>query len=190
MPPDLQSDNVLPESTGSAVASDIVVLGKIVGPYGLHGAVRVHPFADDPKAWARLQYWWIGREGSPARFWQKTRVIKCNIQGDTLIANLECLPDRNASEAVHGVLVGVPRAELPPASHGEYYWADLIGLDVFNTRDELLGQILGLIDTPANAVLRVGDGLKPEQLLPFVAAVVVDVDLAARKVCVDWESDW
>ena len=50
--------------------------------------------------------------------------------------------------------------------------------------------ISGLIDTPANAVLRVGDGLKPEQLLPFVAAVVVDVDLAARKVCVDWESDW
>ena len=180
----------LSETAGSEAPADIVVLGKIVGPYGLRGAVKVHPFADDPLAWAKLPNWWVGQEGLAPELWRQTRLLKCIVHGDLLIAELECLPDRNASEAAHGVLVGVPRAALPPAGKNEYYWADLIGLDVVNTRDVLLGQILGLIETPANDVVRVGDGGKTEQLLPFVAAVILDVDMVARKVRVDWEADW
>ncbi len=180
----------LPESAGSIVPADIVVLGKIVGPYGLRGAVKVHPFADDPLLWAKLPAWWVGNEGSAPGLWQQTRLLNCKAHGDMLIAQLECLPDRNASETAHGMLVGVPRAALPPAGKNEYYWADLIGLDVLNTKGQLLGRVLGLIETPANDVLRVGDGEKAEQLLPFVAAVILDVDKAAGKVHVDWEADW
>jgi 16S rRNA processing protein RimM len=180
----------LPESAGSVPPADIVVLGKIVGPYGLRGAVKVHPFADDPLVWAKLPCWWVGQEGIVPALWRQTRVLRCKAHGDVLIAELECLADRNASEAAHGVLVGVPRASLPAAAKDEYYWADLIGLDVQNTSGQLLGRVLGLIETPANAVLRVGDGEKAEQLLPFVGAVVLDVDLASRTVRVDWEADW
>ena len=72
----------------------------------------------------------------------------------------------------------------------EYYWADLIGLDVVNTHDVSLGHVVGLIETSANDVLRVGDGVEKERLLPFVATVVLDVDLLARRVKVDWEADW
>jgi 16S rRNA processing protein RimM len=79
---------------------------------------------------------------------------------------------------------------LPPVAKDEFYWADLIGLDVVNTNDQSLGQVLGLIETSANDVLRVGDGSEKERLLPFVAAVVLDVDLSARRVRVDWEMDW
>jgi len=180
----------LPESAGFVAPADIVVLGKIVGPYGLRGAVKVHPFADDPLVWAKLPYWWVGQEGLAPGLWRPTRVLRCKAYGEQLVAELECLADRNASEAAHGVLVGVPRDALPPAAKDEYYWADLIGLEVRNTSGSLLGRVLGLIETPANAVLRVGDGEKDEQLLPFVAAVVLDVDLAAKTVRVDWEADW
>ncbi len=180
----------MPESAGLAPPADIVVLGKIVAPYGLRGAVKVHPFADDPLVWAKLPYWWVGQEGLAPELWRPTRVIKCKAHGDVLIAELECLPDRNASEAAHGVLVGVPRAVLPAAAKDEYYWGDLIGLDVVNTRDQSLGSVLGLIETSANDVLRVGYGENKERLLPFVAAVVLDVDLTARCIRVDWEMDW
>lgn len=180
----------MPESAGLAPPADIVVLGKIVAPYGLRGAVKVHPFADDPLVWAKLPHWWVGQEGLAPEFWRPTRVIKCKAHGDVLIAELECLPDRNASEAAHGVLVGVPRAVLPAAAKDEYYWGDLIGLDVINTRDQSLGCVLGLIETSANDVLRVGYGENKERLLPFVAAVVLDVDLTARCIRVDWEMDW
>lgn len=170
--------------------ADIVVLGKIVGAYGLRGAVKVHPFADDPQAWAKLPNWWVGREGLAAESWRPTRLLRCKVSGEQLVAELECLADRDASEAAKGMLVGVPRAALPPAAKDEYYWADLIGLEVRNRADLSLGRVLGLIETPANAVLRVGDGEQREQLLPFVAAVVLDVDLAAKTMRVDWEADW
>ena len=180
----------MPESAGLEAPADIVVLGKIVGPYGLRGAVKVHPFADDPLVWARLPCWWVGQEGSAPGQWRSTQVQRCKAQGGLLIAELECLPDRNASETAKGMLVGVPRAALPPAAKDEYYWADLIGLDVVNTHAQSLGQVSGLIETSANAVLRVVDGDGKERLLPFVAAIVLDVDLPARCIRVDWEVDW
>ena len=179
--------------TGAANAvaiPDIVVLGKIVGPYGLRGAVRVHPFADDPEAWAKLSHWWVGREGDAPALWRQTKLVRCKMHNDSLIAELDCIPDRNASETMQGVLVGVPREALPATAKNEYYWADLIGLEVVNTRDQVLGPVLGLIETPGNDVLRIGDGEGVERLLPFVAAVVLDVDLAARRIRVDWETDW
>ncbi len=167
-----------------------MILGKIVGPSGLRGAVKVFPIADDPSGWAKLDHWRVGRETDGAGAWQQTRVLSCRTQGAFLVAELECLTDRNASEAARGQFVGVPRAELPEAGKDEFYWADLIGLQVLNTHDEWLGGVLGLIDTPANAVLRVGDGKSEERLLPFVAAVVLDVDLVAKRVRVEWEADW
>lgn len=178
------------EPDGLAPPADIVVLGKIVGPYGLHGAVKVHPFADDPLAWAKLPFWWVGQEGRAPGLWRQTQLVRCKVRGDVLIAELECLPDRSASETAKGMLVGVPRAALPPVAKDEYYWADLVGLQVFNTRDQPLGQVLGLIETPASDVLRVDDGEGQERLLPFVAAVVLDVDLIERRMRVDWEADW
>ena len=170
--------------------SDLVVLGTIVGAYGLRGAVKVHPFADDPEAWAKLPHWWVGQEGLAAEQWRQTRLLKCREHVDVLIAELECFADRNASESAKGVLVGVPRAALPATDKDEYYWADLIGLEVLNTHDQSLGHVLGLIETSANDVLRVGDGEDRERLLPFVATVVLDVDLSARRLRVDWEADW
>lgn len=177
---------------GSATdaAADIVVLGKIVGPYGVHGAVRVHPFADDPQGWARLSHWWVGRESDVPALWRQAKLIRCKLHGETLIAELDCIPDRNASETMQGMFVGVPRADLPRPGKDEYYWADLVGLDVVNSKGQSLGRVLGLIETPANHVLRVGDGESAERLLPFVESVVLDVDLPARSIRVEWEADW
>jgi 16S rRNA processing protein RimM len=88
------------------------------------------------------------------------------------------------------LFVGVPRAALPATAKDEYYWADLIGLDVVNTRDQLLGRVLGLIETSANDVLRIANEGDDERLLPFVASVVLDVNLGARRIRVDWDIDW
>jgi 16S rRNA processing protein RimM len=175
---------------GGQVSGEIVVLGKIAGPHGLQGAVRVYPFADDPLAWSRLPQWWLGREGEAAELWRPTRLIKCDLRNEMLLAQLECVADRSAAEAAAGLLVGVPHQALPPTAADEYYWADLIGLEVVNTHGQSLGRILGLIETPANAVLRVGDGQGAERLLPFVAAVVLEVELAQARVRVAWEIDW
>ena len=137
-----------------------------------------------------MSHWWIGREGDAPDRWQQTKLIRCRLRNESLIAQLACAVDRNAAEAMCGALVGAPRAALPETDADEYYWADLVGLDVINTHEQALGRVLGLLETPANAVLRVGDGERAERLLPFVAAVVLDVDLPRRVVRVEWEADW
>lgn len=170
--------------------NSFVVLGKIVGAYGLQGWVRVHTFADDPQAWSRLPTWWLGQENTPPESWRELALAQSRFHLDALVVQLAGVSDRDAAEALKGTLVGAPRAVLPEASKDEYYWADLIGLDVVTAREESLGKVEGLIETGANDVLcvRADDG--KEHLLPFVGAVILDVDLAAKRIRVEWEKDW
>ncbi|HEX5804068.1 MAG TPA: ribosome maturation factor RimM [Azospira sp.] len=173
----------------SSSGQQFVVLGKIVGAYGVQGWVRVHPFADDPLAWSKLPVWWLAREESPEA-WREVAVQRSRVHLGALVAQLDGVPDRNAAEALKGTLVGVTREALPPAGENEYYWDDLIGLEVVNAREERLGSVDSLIETGANDVLCVKAEDGKEHLLPFVAAVVLDVDLAAGRIRVEWEKDW
>jgi len=177
-------------AASEAPRSEIVVLGKIVGAHGVQGALRVFPFADDPEGWSRLPAWWLGRDGDAAGLWRRTSLLSCDVRNGLLLVRLEGVADRSAAEAMAGVLVGVPQTELPATAAGEYYWAELVGLQVINTREQSLGRVVGLIDTPANAVLRVADDSHAERLLPFVAAVVLEVDLERRCLRVEWGADW
>ena len=169
---------------------DLVVLGKIVDAYGLRGVVKIHPFADGPEAWGDIKHWWFGREGEAPETWHLLHLIRCQLRSGLLLANFEGINDRSASESLKGMLVGVPRTALPSPAEGEYYWGDLIGLEVTNAHGNPLGRVVGLIETAANDVLRVADGDGKERLLPFVDAVVKEVDVPARRIRVDWEMDW
>jgi 16S rRNA processing protein RimM len=178
------------EGTGAQAAAGVVVLGKVVGAYGLRGAVRVHPFADDAKSWGAMPHWWLGDESDAPEAWRCLRLIHCREQSGVLIATLEGVADRDASESLRGMLVGAPREHLPATESGEYYWGDLLGLDVVNGRGQPLGRVAGLIASAANDVLRIVDDDGKERLIPFVAAVIGEVDVPGRRMVADWEVDW
>lgn len=172
------------------------MLGKIVGVFGVQGALKVHPFADDPKAWSRLPGWWIGQEEQAPQQWQHVSLGKCTLRETGVIVQFKHIKDRTQAETLIGKLVGVPKDHLPPTQTGEYYWTDLIGLEVFNKEGQLLGQVLGLIETATNDVLRIGNPAtgvtknEPERLLPFIGKFVLEVDLQAKRILVDWQLDW
>lgn len=167
--------------------SEIVVLGRLADPYGIRGWLRLHPFGDDPLAWAEMPVWWIGREGGP---WREVGLKGLKAHGDGIVVLLDEVPDRTAAEALKGTLVGAPREMLPPPADDEFYWGDLVGLVVVNEADETLGTVAGLIETGANDVLRVVAGDGTERLLPFVEAVVLAVEKEAGRIRVAWGSDW
>jgi len=167
--------------------SDIVVLGRFADPYGVRGWIRLQPFGDDPLAWGRLPVWWIAREGEA---WREVAPKGLKAHGDGLVAALEGVADRTAAEALKGFLLGAPRDCLPATGEDEFYWGDLLALDVENEAGERLGKVAGLIETGANDVLRVVADDGSERLLPFVSAVVRSVDREARRIRVDWGSDW
>lgn len=133
--------------------------------------------------------WWM-RDEHVDSDWQAFSLKQCRMHGGDVVVSLEGIADRNAAEACKGWLVGAPREALPATSDDEFYWADLIGLDVVNGQDESLGKVEGLIETGANAVLRVLDTDGVERLLPFVGAVVLAVDKAGGRIRVDWGRDW
>ena len=158
--------------------------------HGLRGAVRVHPFADDPGTWAAMPYWWLGREEPSHDPWRQIKVIACREQSGMLVVSLEGVDDRNSAEILQGSMVGAPRNALPVPPENEYYWADLIGLEVINTHGLSLGKVHRLIETTANDVLCVEAEEGKERLLPFVASVVLDVNFPEQRITVDWEADW
>ena len=168
----------------------MIVLGRIVAPYGVQGWVKVHPFGDDPAAWSRMPSLWLG-EDSEGSVWHAYRLTGLRRHGRALVAKLSGVDDRNGAEAIDGRFLAAPRDALPKAGKGEYFWADLIGLAVVNERDECLGTVATLLETGAHPVLVVRDGegaQERERLLPFVAEVVKDV--ADGRIIVAWGKDW
>lgn len=169
----------------------MIVLGRIVAPFGVKGWVHVAPGGDDPESWAEMPTWWIGRDEHAAEEdWQALSVLGCRPHGQGLIAHFEGIDDRNAAEALKGCLVAAPREALPEPGQDTWYWADLIGLAVVNLEDEPLGTVAGLLTTGAHDVLRVVDDEGEERLIPFVAEYARDVDAEQRRIRVDWQKDW
>ncbi len=169
----------------------MIVLGRIAAPFGVRGWVKVQVFGDDPQAWAHMPHWWLGAEEQAAdAAWQTRPLAECKLHGKGLVVRFEGIEDRNAAEQLGGLYVGAPREALPETAKNEFYWADLIGLDVVNQADERLGRVAELVRAGAHEVLDVRDADGSQRLLPFVAAVIKEVDLAGRRIRVDWGRDW
>ncbi|WP_374260421.1 ribosome maturation factor RimM [Zoogloea sp.] len=167
----------------------MIVLGRIVAPFGVGGWVRVHPFGDDPLSWKKMPQWWLGTDPDGSE-WVPYTLKGCREHGKGgIVAAFAEVADRNAAEAVDGYYIAAPRDALPVPDKDEYYWADLVGLAVRNAAGVGLGTVTGLLSTGAHDVLQVQDG-DVERLIPFVATYVTAVDMAAGCVTVEWEADW
>lgn len=134
-----------------------------------------------------MPVWWIAREGEP---WRECKLKSLKAHSNGVVVLLDGVADRTTAESMKGILVGAPREALPTTEKNEFYWTDLVGLAVINTADERLGKVVGLIETGANAVLRVLGEDNVERLLPFVSAVVLAVEKEAGQIRVEWGSDW
>ncbi|OGV72226.1 MAG: ribosome maturation factor RimM [Methylophilales bacterium RIFCSPHIGHO2_02_FULL_57_10] len=162
----------------------MVVMGRIVAPYGVHGWVKIQPFTETLDSLLDYEHWWINE----AAGWREGEVEEARVHGKVLVAKFSGCDGRDAAFALRGKDVAVSRDELPQAGDGEYYWSDLIGLNVHNLQQENLGQVKEVFATGANDVLVVQNDR--ERLIPFTSQVVQEVDLAAGRMLVDWDADF
>lgn len=168
----------------------MIILGRVIAPYGVKGWLKVHTFGDDPEAWRQMPEWWLSGETGNAD-WRPWQVNGFRSQGAGWVAKLAGVDDRSIAETLVGRYIAAPREALPVNQEGEYYWADLIGAAVVNEQDDSLGVIDSLIETGGNQVLVVksaADGI--ERLIPFIGTVIKQIDVAAKRVRVDWGKDW
>lgn len=167
---------------------DIVVMGRLLAPFGVKGWIRLRPFTAAPDTLLEHKTWWLApANGNGA--WTEYRVVDAKAHGATIIAVLEGIASREAAHALRGALAGVPRDALPATAPDEHYWSDLVGLDVINRSGRVLGRVAGLLDTGAHPVLRV-EGGERERLIPMVAAYVDAIEAEAGRIVVDWQEDY
>jgi 16S rRNA processing protein RimM len=159
-------------------------MGRVAAPYAVKGWIKVQPFTEYLDSLLDYPVWHLGRAGR----WQPYQVLEAKVHGKHLVASLEAVADRNAAQALAGMEVAVPRDEMPEADEGEYYWDELVGLEVINLAGEDLGRVEGLLETGAHDVLQVAG--ERQRLIPFTAPILVEVDLESGRIVVDWGSDY
>jgi 16S rRNA processing protein RimM len=179
--------------------ADAVEVGRILDAWGLKGWFKVLPHSASPEALFSSKRWYLQanqRGPSPFKGTVMMRIREAKEHADSVVAcPLEAI-DRDTAESLQGARIFVPRSSFPTAGTDEYYWVDLLGLNVFNREGVALGQVKDLMSTGPQTVLVLAqnaeeEGQPPvERMIPFVAAFVDTVDLPGRKITVDWQLDY
>jgi 16S rRNA processing protein RimM len=174
-------------------AGDYAVMGRIIAPYGIKGWVKIHAFTQDRATLLDYATWWLRpRTGSAqaAGGWQEVEIEACREHGAALIQirRESAIARRRGTE---GRRYRRPRAALPAASANEIYYSDLVGLAVVNRQGVRMGLVARVQDFGAHPVLCITDEVSAaERMIPFVAAYVDGVDVAAGRIDVDWQLDY
>lgn len=164
-------------------ASEVVVVARVAGAYGVRGWVRVQSFTDPAENLLEYDPWLLKGDGG----WRPAGRLQARTQGQGLVAQFEGVSDRDAAEALNNALIGVPASSLPTTAADEYYWRDLVGLSVLAADGTRLGRVVEMLATGANDVMVVS--LEPggeRELIPFDRRYVPEVDLERGFVRVDW----
>ena len=166
----------------------LVTMGRIVAPYGIKGWIKIQPFTQQQQGLLDYPQWQVGRDGE----WQLRTVEVAKVHGATVVAKLEGIAGREQAEALQGMRIAVSRDDFPAPAANEFYWSDLVGLKVVNAAGVALGSVTRVFETGANDVLVVEDKVsgEHERLLPFIAPVIRQVDIAGGTIIVDWEADY
>jgi len=198
----------------AALPADAIEVGRIADAWGIKGWFKVLPHSASPEALFSSKRWFLLPPDRPMKSKRATEIAAANTEqmvwseplllcikeakdhSDTVVACAQDINDRNAAESLRGARIFVPRSSFPTAAEGEYYWVDLMGLQVINREGLDLGQVRDLMSTGPQTVLVIEaapdvEGGKPvERMIPFVSAFVDGVDLSAKRITVDWQPDY
>lgn len=174
-----------PAATGAVALPVEVTLGRVASPFGVKGWVKVKSYTEPLEGILRYPEWHIEAPGADRRV---MRLVEGRRHGEMVVARLAGVDDREAAAALLHCEVRVPRAALPEPGPGQYYWADLVGLEVVTLEGVGLGRVDHFVETPANPIMVVLG--ERERWLPLVPQHLKRVDLAAGQVVVDWDPDF
>src|SRR4051812_33273313 len=161
-----------------------MAMGRVAGSYGVRGWIKVMPGGGVAPTLAAAKEWWIGE--------RSYQVAEARVHSSTVVAKLGGIETREQALELKGEQVSMARDALPEAGAGHYYLVDLVGLEVLNVHGEHLGTVKQWLTNGAQDVMELAaPGVKGgARLIPWVSAVVKDVDLAGRRIVVEWGADW
>ena len=166
-------------------SASIIPIARFGKTYGVQGWIHVHNYCEDQHSLQDYLPWQVKKDQ-----WQGVDITGIKPHGNTVIAKIHGCDSPEAAKAYTNVEIGIPRERLPATESNQYYWSDLVGLQVITTTGTLLGTVDYLFETGANDVLVV-KGETTERMLPFVMEhVIKEVDLQQQLITVDWDPEF
>jgi 16S rRNA processing protein RimM len=169
-----------------------VTLGRVAGVYGVKGWLRIDSQTRPAAKILKYTDWWL-RQGERSF---RTEVVEGRAQGNGVVARITgenglAFDDRDEAARLIGALVEVEREALPVLPKGQYYWIDLVGLQVVNTSAVVLGTVQDVTSNGVQDVLVVVDEAGTQRLIPFVLKHIVKrVEMDEGRIVCAWEADY
>ena len=160
------------------------MVGRLLRPHGVQGEIRMEILTDFPERLRKGRVVYVGGERRPYQLAEVRQADKA------LLVRLEGIADRGAAELVRGLEVCIEGSRLPGLEEGEYYYHQLIGMQVVDEAGRPLGVLEQILETGANDVYVVRPAEGAELLLPAIEEVILRVDVSDRRMTVrpqSWE---
>jgi 16S rRNA processing protein RimM len=173
------------ETPDSAATVDVVV-GRVGKPHGLRGEVTVEVRTDEPeRRYADGSVLRVEAPRGSAFSHRSLTVRRSRSHQGVLLVTFSELADRTAAEAARGVLLhaDVPADETPEDPE-EFYDHQLVGLAAYDVDGGLLGEVTAVVHGAAQDLLTVHTADGRDALVPFVAALVPEVDLKVGRLVI------
>ena len=151
-----------------------IALAAVAGAQGVKGELRLKLFSDSIESLSRHDMLYVGGV--------ERRLLAVRDSGKTAVARFEGISDRSAAEALRGSLVEVDRATLPPLEEGEYYHADLIGLEAIDRDGNRVGTVAAIENYGAGDLLEIEQPDGRKSLIPFKPGIA---DLEDGRILLD-----
>lgn len=167
-------------STDQAKLENPIIIGVVGAAQGIRGEVRVKPFTDDPMA--------LGDYGALySADGRRFEVLDLRVAKTVVVVRFRGINDRNAAEALKGTELFIDRASLPDdeLDEGEYFHADLEGLEAWDAEGQFWGTVSGVLDFGGGDLLELRDKGKKPMVIPFTLAAVPQVDIGKGRILVD-----
>ena len=163
-----------------------IILGRISGLHGLNGWLKIYSYSRPRENIFSYSPWSIKQAKG---LWSTLKVSEWKPQSKGLIARFDGVTDRDSAQSFVGLEIFVSREQLPELADDEYYWCDLIGLEVINQANDILGTVVEVQETGANDVLIVKGEVK--HLIPLLKnSVIKQVDKERGQMRVDWDGEF
>lgn len=163
---------------------ELICVGHVLGAQGIKGWIRVFSNTSPRENIVSYSPWLVEQGGELVEM-----KVSGRLQGKNVVARLAGIDDRDRAEALAGCRLFIRPQQLPGLGAGEYYWSDLIGLEVETLAAEPLGVVAEMLETGADDVMVLRG--ERERLIPFVLDEIVrEVDLGKRRLVVDWSPEY
>lgn len=158
-----------------------IIIGRIMKPHGVRGALKVEPLTDDPKRFDLLQTVYLGPEDDPIESFKVERVQYLKKQ---VILSLQTICTFEDADLWRTKFVQISIADAMPPAEGSHYYYELVGLAVYTDKNQYVGRINDILSYPANEIFVVHDDDDREILIPDVPAFIRDINVKEGKMII------